>query len=90
VNGYAYTDKDELFLRFYFNKISGTLAFALIEKQKRIWGIDHDNRRGWHLHPEENPSEHVGIEALTVPEIVRRLQNLLMRHLALTDMRLPC
>lgn len=81
VTGYAYTDDDEFFLRFYFNRMTGTLAFALIEKQKRIWGIDHDNRRGWHLHPEENPSEHVEIEALTVSEIVRCMQDLLMKHL---------
>ncbi len=44
------------FLEFYFNEKTGTMAFALIEEQRRIWGIDRDNIRGWHLHPRENQS----------------------------------
>ena len=44
VSGYAYLD-DEFFLRFYFNETTGTTAFALIQNQQRIWGVDYDNRR---------------------------------------------
>ena len=36
VSGYAYTDDDGCFLRFCFNQVTGTLAFALIENQQRI------------------------------------------------------
>ncbi len=64
-------------LRFYFNRITGTMAFALIDGQRRIWGIDYDNRRGWHVHPKEDPEDHVGIGPLTVREIVSRLQAVL-------------
>jgi hypothetical protein len=35
---------ENLLLRFYFNEVTGTIAFALIEKEQRIWGIDYDNR----------------------------------------------
>lgn len=78
-NGRVYVS-EELFVRFYFNQVTGTVAFALIESQQRIWGIDYDNRRGWHLHPADNPSEHVLIEALSVSDIVARLQMMLLKR----------
>lgn len=65
------------FLRVYFNETTGTIAFALISNQQRIWGIDFDNRRGWHVHPVEDPSGHVAIDPLTVSEIVLLLQDVL-------------
>ena len=65
-------------MRYYFNEVTGTLAFALIENQQRIWGIDFDNRRGWHLHPIEKPADHIPIEPLAVPEIVMHLQRALL------------
>ena len=46
--------KKNRFLQVYFNELTGTTAFALIEREKRIWGIDFDKMRGWHLHPLEN------------------------------------
>jgi len=78
-SGQAYVSK-ELFVRFYFNEMTGTIAFALIEKQQRIWGIDYDNRRGWHLHPADNPADHVQIAPLFVSDIVARLQNVLLER----------
>lgn len=79
VDGEAHV-REELFLRFYFNEVTGTIAFALIEEQRRIWGIDHDRRRGWHLHPVDNPADHIGIEPLSVSDIVRRLQDVLLKR----------
>jgi len=76
VSGRAYIDAG-LFLEFYFNEQTGTMALALIEGQGRIWGIDRDNIRGWHLHPLENPIEHVEIEELSVSKIVERLGSVL-------------
>ena len=92
-NGHAHVHEG-LFLRFYFNEVTGTIAFALIEKQQRIWGIDYDpsaspstllraglrtgNRRGWHLHPVDNPTEHVEIEPLSVSDIAAHLQDVLL------------
>ena len=71
--GRAYISEDK-FLNVYFNEQTGTLAFALIDKEKRIWGIDRDNLRGgWHLHPIDKPEDHVSIEPLTVAEIIAEL-----------------
>jgi hypothetical protein len=73
---YVHGSPDQ-FLRVYFNEMTGTIAFALVSKQQRIWGIDFDNRRGWHVHPVENPSEHIAIDPLTIPEIVSLLHSVL-------------
>ncbi len=35
--------KKNRFVQVYFNELTGTTAFALIENEKRIWGIDFDN-----------------------------------------------
>ena len=78
-NGYAYLEEN-VFLRFYFNEMTGTIAFALIEHQQRTWGIDYDNRRGWHEHPSDRPENHIAIEPLTIAEIVARLKNVLKKN----------
>lgn len=65
--------KGSRFLQFYYNEQTGTTAFALVENGRRIWGIDFDNIRGWHLHPLENPESHYCIEAKTIKEVVRTL-----------------
>jgi hypothetical protein len=72
-DGYAYVHAN-LFLRFYYNESTGTMAFALIHEKQRIWGIDTDNRRGWHLHPSDDPKQHIRIDPLLVNEIVERLE----------------
>lgn len=61
------------FLQVYFNEITGTLAFALIEDNKRIWGIDVDSLRDWHLHPLENPDCHIQTHPLDIKEIINHL-----------------
>ena len=75
-NGYDYVH-EALFLRFYFNEATGTTAFALIDNQRRIWGVDYDNRRGWHLHPTDDSTDHVDIAPLSVSEIIEQLQEVL-------------
>lgn len=69
LKGRASLDKNR-FLQIYFNGLTGTTAFALVEKEKRIWGIDYDNLRGWHLHPLENPETHSEITPKTIEEII--------------------
>ena len=75
-DGRAYVSEDK-FLNFYFNEETGTLAFALIGQEKRLWGIDRDNLRGWHLHPSDNPDLHISIEPMTISEIIARLSDVL-------------
>ena len=70
---------ERTFLQFYFNEVSGTMAFVLVEGEQRIGGIDYDNRRGWHLHPVDCPTDHIPVEALSVREIVTRLADMVRR-----------
>ena len=77
-SGRAYLrGQGDQFLRVYFNETTGTMAFALISGQQRVWGVDYDNRRGWHLHPVENPADHVAIEPPSISEIVLLLNEVL-------------
>ncbi len=39
--GYIYMQQD-VFVRFYFNQVTQTIAFALIKEDQRVWGIDQD------------------------------------------------
>jgi len=57
-------------LQVYFNQRTGTTAFALVEAAKRIWGVDFDNLRGWHLHPLEDPESHQDIDPINPEEVV--------------------
>lgn len=75
VRGRAYLYGDgQSFLRFFYNQTTGTLAFALVVGEQRVWGIDRDNRRGWHLHPLHNSSAHIAIGPADIPTIVQMFQ----------------
>jgi len=62
------------FLQVYFNELTGTTALALIENSTRIWGVDYDNLRGWHLHPGEHPDAHKNISPQSVEEMIFALR----------------
>lgn len=67
----------EMFLNIYYNQATGTQAFALVKEKERVWGIDYDNIRGWHLHPANAPDEHVAIESQSLLEVVEQLKQVL-------------
>ena len=61
------------FLEVYFNERTQTVAVAWIEAERRRWGIDRDNLRGWHRHPLEDPEAHQAIPAMSIQEIIQEL-----------------
>lgn len=65
--------EESRFLQVYFNERTGTMAFALLEEEKRIWGVDYDDLRGWHVHPVSSPEEHRDTGPMTPPEVVEAL-----------------
>lgn len=69
VDGYGFISEN-LYLHFYFNEITATVAFALIQDQQRIWGIDYDNRCGWHMHPLGAPETHEPIAGRSIGGIL--------------------
>jgi hypothetical protein len=66
--------KGKMFLEVYYNEVTETMAFALIKEGKRVWGIDRDNIRDWHIHPVNEPETHESIRTLTVSEIVEKVK----------------
>ncbi len=67
----------KMFLEVYYNEVTETIAFALIKDEKRIWGIDRDNIRDWHIHPLNDPEQHESVQSLTIFDIIERLKNVL-------------
>ena len=65
--------KERGFLEVYFNEQTQTVAVAWIEGERRRWGIDRDNLRGWHRHPLENPEDHQAIPAKSIQDIIKEL-----------------
>ncbi len=79
----AYFSNDssnDSFLAVHFNEVADTMAFTLIDHKSNIWGIHKDNRRGWHLHPVEDPEDHVTIEPLLISEIINRASKVALFH----------
>ncbi len=66
---------DGSFLKFYYNSKTNVLSFAWIKEEKRIWGFDSDFIKGWHLHPLENPNDHIAQEQHSISEIISQFVN---------------
>ncbi len=46
-----------LFVHAFIGEMTGSIYFALIEGNQRIFGIDRETNH-WHLHPFERPHKH--------------------------------
>lgn len=66
--------KKKSFLSVFYNIVLRVQSFALIINNERVWGIDHDNRFGWHEHPLTNPKSHVTVNPHTIEEVVLKLR----------------
>lgn len=49
--------RPDLFVQAFIGEVTGSLYFALIERNQRILGIDRENDQ-WHLHPFGVPQKH--------------------------------
>jgi hypothetical protein len=72
VRGRAYFG-EEFFLAFYYNQVTGTQAFALVSGKQRIWGIDYDKNRGWHLHPLNQEESHIRVSSQSISSIIQQV-----------------
>ena len=62
--------KKEYFLEARMNQKSNTISFCLLKDGDRIWGLDYDILRDWHIHPLNNPESHLKISPKTLKEIL--------------------
>lgn len=49
------------FIDAFYNEQTERMAFALIKDNQRIFGVD--NTGGWHLHPFDNPQQHIPLDS---------------------------
>lgn len=61
------------FLQVYMNGSTNTVAFALIENEKRIWGVDRDDIQGWHIHPANRPETHIDCGPMDADMIIKAI-----------------
>lgn len=53
----------------FYNQSFSIYSFSLIYQNHRMFGIDCDNRIGWHIHPLNNPDSHIATGEKTLKEI---------------------
>ena len=46
------------FINVFYNVMTHKVAFALVEGDRRIYGVDNA-KVGWHRHPLDDPDQHV-------------------------------
>ncbi len=66
--------KKKSLLNIFYNNLLIIQSFILIINNKRVWGIDRDNRIGWHEHSIVNPENHILIEEQTIAQIIQKLK----------------
>lgn len=64
----------KLFLAVRYNSRNGRMDFALIKNNRRIFG--YDNLKQWHVHPYENPDEHVPCEKPGIDKIIADVKSI--------------
>jgi len=61
---------DGKFVDVFYNSQTGTTAYSLIEKGKRVFGVD--NTGGWHLHPKDKPDSHKKCKPITFEDFLTK------------------
>jgi hypothetical protein len=72
-----------LFVQVFVGENTGSISFALVESDARIFGLDF-HRGQWHLHPYQQVEQHVAVEEPLLPTPLYRfllyVESLLLQH----------
>ena len=72
-----------LFVQACMGELTGSLYFALIEGERRIFGIDREAGE-WHIHPYKAPHTHEplpeGLGPKPLLKFLARVEELLLQH----------
>jgi hypothetical protein len=72
-----------LYVQVFWGERSGSLYLALIEGERRIFGIDRETGE-CHLHPYDAPNKHVllpeGLEPKPLLRFLARVEDFLLEH----------
>ncbi|MBI4653680.1 MAG: hypothetical protein HY752_01560 [Nitrospirae bacterium] len=66
---------ENVFLEIYYNSLTGKKSYSLISDNNRIFG--YDNYKYWHLHPADNPSNHIPCKEPLMEEVFLNMKNLI-------------
>lgn len=73
----------DLFVQAFFGELTSSLYFALIEGNRRIYGIDQESGE-WHVHPYPAPHKHEllteGLESKPLLKFLARVERMLLEN----------
>lgn len=64
---------DGTFIDVFYNADTAKCSFALIQGGARIFGADNAFI-GWHIHPFDNPSEHIPSSEMTFDDFLKAVE----------------
>lgn len=77
------TIRSALFVQAFVGELTNSLYFALIEDDRRIFGIDRESEQ-WHMHPYEAPYRHEfmpeGLEPKPLLKFLSRVEKILIEN----------
>jgi len=75
--------RDDLFIQAFKGQLTQSLYLALIDGNRRIFGIDYESGE-WHVHPYESPHKHEpypeGLEARPLMKFLSIIETLLIEQ----------
>lgn len=69
------TLSENVFISIRFNVQNERQDFALIHKDKRIFG--YDNLKRWHYHPFDNPAQHVLCQKPSIQKVFKDMKEII-------------
>jgi hypothetical protein len=64
----------DAFIDVFYNADTGKCSYALIEKAARVFGADNAFI-GWHVHPFDDPSQHVPSPEISFLDFLKTVQD---------------
>jgi hypothetical protein len=61
------------FINVFYNVTTDKTAFALIEGQQRVFGVDNA-KMGWHVHPFGDPARHVACAPMSFETFLAKVE----------------
>jgi len=69
----VHLSRPDTFVSVFYNLDTDKTSFALIEKEKRIYGVDNA-KMGWHTHPFDDPAQHVSCDPITFGKFLESIE----------------
>jgi len=69
----------DAFIDVYYNPETGRCSFVLVRKGRRIYGADNAFI-GWHVHPLENPEQHIRTREVSFADFLAVVEEWIQRE----------